>query len=56
MAGEPPVVNAAHSVDEDPEELLGEVIPDPWDDGTQIDWPNNPDESDTPDDAEEVTD
>lgn len=55
MADEPPVVNAAHLADEDPEENMGEVILDPWADNTQLDWPNNPDEVDATDDAEEVT-
>jgi len=40
-----PVVDP-HLVDEDPEELLGEVILDPWADNTQLDWPNNDDEQD----------
>lgn len=31
---------AAHSEDEDPEQHLGEVTDDPWDDESQIDWPN----------------
>lgn len=28
------------SPNEDPEEHVGEVIPDPWDDPEQTDWPN----------------
>jgi hypothetical protein len=30
----------AHPVDEDPEDHLGEEIPDPWADNEQVDWPN----------------
>lgn len=33
-----------HPVDENPLKLVGEVIPDPWSDDKQKDWPNNPDE------------
>lgn len=28
-----------HPVDEDPENHIGEEIPDPWDDPEQTDWP-----------------
>ena len=41
--------NPAHIVDEDPEEHMGEVTKDPWDDPEQNDWPTNPDH------AEEAT-
>lgn len=41
-----------HVVDENPEELLGAVILDPWTDKSQIDWPNNEDpEDDTEEDV-----
>lgn len=30
----------ARAPEEDPEEHIGEVIPDPWDDPEQTDWPN----------------
>jgi hypothetical protein len=30
----------ADDPDEIPEEHIGEVIPDPWDDPDQTDWPN----------------
>lgn len=30
-----------HEVDEDPEQYIGEEIPDPWDDPKQTDWPMN---------------
>lgn len=30
----------AHEVDEDPEQFLGKLIKDPWNDDTQEDWPN----------------
>lgn len=51
MAAKPTVVDP-DAVDENPEELMGEVIPDPWNDKTQIDWPNNEDEIE--DEIEEV--
>lgn len=35
-----------HQVDEDAEALMGEVIPDPWADPAQQDWPDNEDETD----------
>lgn len=31
-----------HEHKEDPERHIGEVIPDPWDDPEQKDWPDNP--------------
>ncbi len=31
----------AHIVDENPEDLMGEVTLDPWADNTQKDWANN---------------
>lgn len=31
-----------HSVEEDPEDFLGEVILDPWADSAQADWANAP--------------
>lgn len=57
MAANPPVVDP-DAVDEDPEELLGSVTPDPWDDKTQLDWPNNPDpvEEEPEEEAPEVDD
>lgn len=30
-----------HELEEDPEQLLGEVIKDPWADPDQLDWPND---------------
>lgn len=33
-----------HQVDEDPEQLLGEEIPDPWLDEAQTDWAVNEDD------------
>ncbi len=33
--------NDPHPVDENPEDHVGDETPDPWDDPTQIDWPNN---------------
>ena len=45
MAVDPPVVDP-HAVDEDPEDLLGEVTLDPWVDNTQLDWPNNDEDID----------
>lgn len=30
----------AHRVTEDPEQHIGPVIKDPWDDDEQTDWPN----------------
>lgn len=47
-----PAVDALDMVDEDPEELMGEVTLDPWADGTQLDWPNNEDELDDESDEE----
>ena len=35
----PAPVNAAHPVDEDPEQHIGEETNDPWDDEAQVDWP-----------------
>lgn len=35
-----------HPVDEDPEEHIGEKIPDPWEDPEQEDWPMNPEPKD----------
>lgn len=29
-----------HAVEEDPENHLGPIIKDPWDDPDQTDWPN----------------
>jgi len=29
-----------HLVDEDPEDYIGAEILDPWEDPTQLDWPN----------------
>lgn len=29
-----------HEVDEDPEDCIGEEIPDPWTDDAQTDWKN----------------
>lgn len=31
-----------HEKPEDPEDHIGEQIPDPWDDDDQPDWPNYP--------------
>lgn len=31
----------AHEVEENPEDHLGDVINDPWDDDAQTDWPSN---------------
>lgn len=33
-----------HPVDEDPEENIGDEIPDPWSDPEQADWPQNEDD------------
>lgn len=54
----PPTVVDPHEHDEDPEKLMGAVIPDPWADNTQIDWPNNEDETDEQEDepADEFVD
>lgn len=32
----------AHPVQEDPEQLIGVELPDPWEDPEQADWPMNP--------------
>lgn len=32
------------AVDEDPEQCVGEEIPDPWDDEEQTDWPQDDEE------------
>lgn len=32
------IVNDPHPFEEDPEDHLGDVTPDPWDDETQTDW------------------
>jgi hypothetical protein len=32
--------SAAHPVDENPDELVGEETKDPWADKSQTDWPN----------------
>ena len=45
MAVDPPVVDP-HAVDEDPEDLLGEVTLDPWVDNTQLAWPNHDEDID----------
>lgn len=45
MVADPKVVDP-DAVDEDPEEHMGEVTLDPWADSTQLDWPNQEDESD----------
>lgn len=37
----PVVVDVDPHDAEDPEEHLGEEIPDPWSDDNQPDWPNN---------------
>lgn len=37
-----PLENPAHTEDEDPEQHLGEVTNDPWDDESQTDWPTGP--------------
>lgn len=37
--------------DEDPESLAGDVIPDPWDDPNQPDWPDNPTPAEPPPDG-----
>lgn len=50
----PPTVVDPHEHDEDPEQLLGAVLLDPWDDKTQIDWPNNEDKTDEVQDEEPV--
>jgi len=36
-------VSDPHPVVEDPEEHIGEEMPDPWDDPNQTDWPTNSD-------------
>jgi len=36
-------VDPIHPVDENPEEHMGDVMPDPWDDPQQEDWPTNSD-------------
>lgn len=51
MVADPPVVDP-DAVDEDPEEHMGAVIPDPWADKSQTDWPDNEDETDDEDDEE----
>jgi hypothetical protein len=33
--------NLAHIVEENPEEHIGDVTKDPWDDPEQTDWPTN---------------
>lgn len=33
-----------HPVDEDPEDHIGEELPDPWDDPAQTDWDSGNDE------------
>lgn len=38
-AGTPEPITA-HDVEEDPELHMGDVIPDPWADDAQADWPN----------------
>lgn len=43
---EPKPVHAAHPVDENPEEHIGDETRDPWDDEDQKDWPNAHTESD----------
>lgn len=30
-----------HASDENPEDHIGDMIPDPWSDDAQTDWPNN---------------
>jgi len=35
-----PVDPHAAAPDEDPEQHIGEEMPDPWDDPDQTDWPN----------------
>lgn len=32
------IVNDPHPFEEDPEECMGEITPDPWDDPAQTDW------------------
>lgn len=41
LAAAPVDSSPAHEVDEDPEQHLGDVIVDPWDDDAQTDWPSN---------------
>lgn len=38
-----PIPPNPHASGEDPEEHIGDIIPDPWDDDAQTDWPNDPD-------------
>lgn len=53
-------VNPAHAADptENPMDHIGPEIPDPWDDASQTDWPNNPEpdlfEADASSTVEEV--
>lgn len=38
-------LNNPHPVEEDPEDHIGDVIPDPWDDPEQTDWPQATEEA-----------
>lgn len=48
------VVNDPHPFEEDPEQHLGDVTKDPWDDVDQTDWPQaGEDEPDVSDSTQE---
>lgn len=40
-SAEAPTTVCADGDDEDPEQHIGDEIPDPWDDKFQTDWPQN---------------
>lgn len=45
-----------HVVDENPEEQMGAVTLDPWEDKSQLDWPQNDEEANEEDTDEQDSD